>query len=515
MRNLASRARLALAGVLAAALAAGAMAVPAPAAPAGGTVTIALFADPVTMDPHRSNDGPSITIWNQIYNTLVDHNAKGEIVPMLAERWQRIGDRSWRFYLRRGVKFHDGSELTAEDVKFSLERLISPATRSPAAFLLNVLDRVDVEGRYEVRLVLKNPFAPILNHLVARPTSIVPAALVRASADEFARRPVGTGPFRFGSFVRGDRVELVRNPDYFAGPPNIERLVVRIIPEASTAVAELESGGVQALLTVPAQDVARLRRNRNLSVAVIPSHRITALVINTERPPFNDARVRQALSYAIDRKGVLEAAEAGLGVVAAGPLSPIIFGYDGKIPPYPKDLSKARQLLSEAGVSLPLRTEILVWNLPAIVRMAEPVQAQLREAGVEASLRVLEFGAALQQQYAGNFALSTMQWGTVTLDGDYSMYALFHSDSIGPPGNWARYRNQEVDRLIATGRANGNPEVRKRAYAQALEIIARDAPWIFLYHPSAAYAMRADLKDVVIPPAGPTFINVTRATLGR
>jgi peptide/nickel transport system substrate-binding protein len=506
--------RRGLVAVIVAGLVAGVMVVPAPAVPAGGTVTIAIFTDPVTMDPHRSNDGPSITIWNQIYNTLVDHNARGEIVPMLAERWQRIGDRSWRFYLRKGVKFHDGTELTAEDVKFSLERLINPATRSPAAFLLNVLDRVEVEGTHQVRLVMKNPFAPLLNHLVSRPTSIVPAARVRASPDEFARRPIGTGPFRFVSFVRGDRVELVRNPDYFKGATKIERLVVRVIPEASTAVAELESGGVQALTSVPAQDVGRLRRNRNLTVAVIPSHRITALVINTERAPFNDVRVRQALSYAIDRKGVLDAAESGLGVVASGPLSPIIFGHNDKLQPYPKDLNKARQLLAEAGVTN-LRTEILVWNLPAIVRMAEPVQAQLREAGIDASLRVMEFGAALQQQYAGNFALSTMQWGTVTLDGDYSMYALFHSDSIGPPGNWARYRRPQVDQLIATGRANGNPEVRRRAYFQAQEIIAADAPWIFLYHPSAAYAVRAELKGVVIPPAGPTFINVTEASLGQ
>jgi peptide/nickel transport system substrate-binding protein len=501
--------------VLAAGLIAQGVAMPAPAAPAGSTLTVALFADPVSMDPHRSNDGPSNMMWHQLYNTLVDRDEKGEIVPALALRWQRVGDRSWRFFLRQGVKFHDGSEMTADDVKFSLERLINPATRSPAAFLLSVLDRVEVEGRHQVRLVLKNPFSPLLFHLMHKPTSIVPAAAVRANPDEFARRPVGTGPFKFGSFVRGDRVELVRNPDYWGGAPKFERVIVRIVPDVSTAIAELEAGGVAGVFNVPAHEVERLRRNRNISVLVVPSYRITALVLNVEKPPFNDRRVRLAASYAIDRKATLNSVEAGLGTVASSALSPLVFGHNDKLQPYPRDLTRARQLLAEAGVGAGLKTEMLVWNIPASVKVAEVAQAQFREAGIDVSLKVTEFGAALREQYAGNFTMSTMAWGTVTLDGDYSMYALFHSDSIGPAGNWGRYRNGDVDRLILTGRTNGNPAVRRQAYLKAQELIAADAPWIFLYHPSAVFALRSEVKDVSIPPQGYVFINLTKGYLAR
>jgi len=488
---------------------------PAPAAPAGTTVTLALFADPISFDPHRSNDGPSNMMWHQLYNTLVDRNDKGEIVPALAEKWQRVGDRTWRFTLRRGVKFHDGSEVTADDVKFSLERLINPATRSPAAFLLTVLERVDVESRYDVRLVLKNPFAPLLFHLMHKPTSIVPAAVVRSNPDEFARRPVGTGPFKFGSYVRGDRVELVRNPDYWGGAPKLERVVVRIVPDAATAIAELESGGVAGVFNVPPHEVARLQRNRTLTVLVVPSHRITALVLNMDRPPFNDRRVRLAASYAIDRKATLNGVEAGLGVLASGPLSPLVFGHNDKLAPLQRDLTKARQLLAEAGHAGGLKTEMLVWNLPATVKLAEVTQAQFREAGIDVGIKVTEFGAALREQYAGNFTISTMLWGTVSLDGDYSMYALFHTDSFGAPGNWGKYSNAEVDRLISTGRTNGNPVVRRQAYHRAQEIIANDAPWIFLYHPSAVYALRTELKDVSIPPQGYVFFDLTKGYLGR
>ena len=488
----------------------------APAAPVtGSTLTLALFADPVSLDPHRSNDGPSNMMWHQIFNTLVDRDEKGNIIPALATKWQRIGDRTWRFDLRQGVKFHDGTEMTAEDVKFSLERLINPATRSPAAFLLTVLDRVDVESRYQVRLILKNPFAPLLFHLMHKPTSIVPAAAVRASADEFARRPIGTGPYKFASYTRGDRLELTRNADYWGGAPKLERIVVRIVPDASTAIAELESGGVAGVFNVPPHEVARLQRNRSLAVQVVPSHRITALVLNVDRPPFNDRRVRQAASYAIDRKATLTAAEAGLGVVASSALSPLIFGHNDKLAPYPRDIAKARQLLSEAGHPNGLKTEMLVWNLPATIKLAEVTQAQLREAGIDVSLKVTEFGAALREQYAANFTISTMLWGTVTLDGDYSLYALFHSDSIGPAGNWGRYSNPEVDRLVATGRTNGNPVVRRQAYLRAQELIAVDAPWIFLYHPSAVFALRSEIKDVSIPPQGYVFINLTKAFLAR
>jgi peptide/nickel transport system substrate-binding protein len=515
MRNLTRQLRRAAVLALAVGLAVQAGAAPAPAAPAATTLTLALFADPVSLDPHRSNDGPSNMMWHQLYNTLVDRDEKGEIVPSLAVRWQRVGDRSWRFFLRQGVKFHDGSEMTAEDVKFSLERLINPATRSPAAFLLTVLDRVEVEGRYQVLLVLKNPFAPLLFHLMHKPTSIVPAALVRAGADEFARRPVGTGPFRFGSYVRGDRVELVRNPDYWGGAPRFERVIVRIVPDASTSIAELESGGVAGVFNVPAHEVARLQRNRNLNVLVVPSHRITALVLNTERPPFNDRRVRLAASYAIDRRATLNSVEAGLGIPAASPLSPLVFGHNDTLTPYPRDPARARQLLAEAGHAGGLRTEMLVWNIPASVKVAEVTQAQLREAGIDVALKVTEFGAALREQYAGNFTVSTMAWGTVTLDGDYSMYALFHSDSIGPAGNWGRYRNAEVDRLIMTGRTNGNPAVRRQAYLKAQEIIAGDAPWVFLYHPSAVYALRSEVRDVTIPPQGYVFIDLTKGSIAR
>lgn len=463
-------------------------------------IVLALGSDIKSLDPHKSNDGPSILTWHLMFNTLVNLDVeKRQVVPALAERWETPDPKTVRFHIRKGVKFHDGSPLTARDVEFSIKRLLDPATKSPAAYLLNVIDTIKADDDYTVTVTTKDPFAPILYHFTHPAASIVPEAVVKAKGEDFARSPVGTGPFKFVSYAKGDRVEFERNPDYWDGAPVPEKVTIRIIPEPSTQVAELESGGVHLAFNVPPQEVSRLRENKDLEVLAVMGWGVQGLIFNLERDPFKDVRVRQALNYALDKEAIVKHVEYGLGEPAAQILSPVVFGYNANLKPYPHDPAKAKQLLAEAGYPNGFETKILVWNMERFVRFAEAVQAQLAEVGVKAKLDVIEFGTALEMAYKGDFDITLMQWGTTTLDGDYSMYALMHSDSWGPEGNWGHYRNPEVDGLIMKARTSPDVKVREEAYQKASELILQDAPWIFSHHPMTAYAKRAALKDVKVP----------------
>ncbi|MEW6524281.1 MAG: ABC transporter substrate-binding protein [Bacillota bacterium] len=463
-------------------------------------IVLAMNTEIRTLDPHKSNDGPSILTWNFIYNTLVDLDiAKGTIVPALAESWTHPDETTIRFNLRRGVKFHDGTELKASDVVFSIKRLIDPATASPAAYLLNVISEVKADDDYTVTVKLKNPFSPIMFHFSHPAASIVPEAAVKALGEDFARKPVGSGPFKFVDHVKGDRVEFARFEGYWGGAPVPEKVTVRIIPEPSTQVAELEAGGVHLAFNIPTHEVARLQDTKGIEVLTVMGWSISGFTFNLQRQPFGDVRVRQALNYALDKEAIVEHVERGLGIPAAQILSPVVFGYDPDLKPYPYDVAKAKQLLAEAGYPNGFQTRLLVWNIERFVRFAEAVQAQLAKVGVDAKLDIIEFGTALDMAYRGDFDISIMGWGTPTLDGDYTMYALMHSDNWGPAGNWGFYRNDEVDRLIVEARTTTDIKVREAAYHRASALILQDAPWIFSHHPMVAYAKRSTLKDVEVP----------------
>lgn len=464
-------------------------------------IVVALNSDIKSLDPHKSNDGPSILIWNQMYNTLVNMDYENrELLPGLAEDWEHLDDKTIRFTIRQGVKFHDGTELTAEDVAFSIGRLIDPATKSPAAYLLNMIDEITVEDEYHVTFGLSEPFAPIMFHFTHPASSILPKAAVEAAGeDEFAKAPVGTGPFVFESYAKGDEVRLVANAEYWEGAPVPETVTVRIIPEPSTQVAELESGGIHIAYNIPTQEVDRLKENPELDVLAVMGWSVQGLVFNYEREPFDDVRVRQAFNYALDKDAIVKHVESGLAEPSGQALAPTVFGYNPDIEPYGYDIEKAKELLADAGFPDGLSTKILVWNMERYVLFAEAVQAQLANAGIDAKLDIIEFGAALDMAYVGDFDITLMQWGTTTLDGDYTYYSLMHSDNWGAAGNWGHYKNDEVDELVMEARVNPDQDVRLESYQKAGELIKEDAPWLFSHFPMVAYGVRANLKDCPIP----------------
>ncbi|MFO8059236.1 MAG: ABC transporter substrate-binding protein [Bacillota bacterium] len=469
-------------------------------------IIIATNNDPPTFDPAKSNDGASILVWNQIYDTLVAYDYENnELVPAIAEDWEAIDDTTVRFYIREGIKFHDGSELTAEDVAFSIDRLIDPDTASPAAYLLNVIEDITVDDEHTVTFTLQKPYAPTLYHFTHPSSSIVSKARVEAEGEDHFEEPMGTGVFKFESYSRGDRVVLVRNEDYWDGAPKPERVTIRIIPEDSTQVAEIEAGGVHVAFNIPTHEVARLEETPDVYIVESLGYGIVGLVLNLQREPLENVKVRQALNYAIDRTSIVEDVDSGFGQPASQLLAPTVFGHHPDLEPYPYDPDKSRELLAEAGYPDGFEASILVWNMDRYVRFAEVIQAQFADVGVDVELDVIEFGAALERGYEGDFDMTTMQWGTTTLDGDYTMYPLLHSDNWGQAGNWGCYSNEEVDELIYQAQVNPDPEVRLEAYQRASEIAFEDAAWVFSHHDFRAYAVHQTLKDVRIPVS---YINI-------
>lgn len=445
----------------------------------GNVLTVAQNADAVTLDPHKTNDHSSANVTEQIYNTLVDLTPDIKIKPSLAESWKQVNDTTWEFKLRKGVKFHNGEELKASDVKFTFDRLLDKKTAAPGAFVLNPVKETKVVDDYTVQIITNQPFAPILYNLTHVATSILNEKAVKEGGDNYGLHPVGTGPFKFVKWDKNSQIELAKNNDYFEGPAKLDKIVYRIIPESATALAEIRTGGVDMVMELPPEQVKQLESGQDVKVDKAPGFAVKYLSFDTREKPFNDPRVRQAINYAINKDEVVKGAYSGLATVANGPLSPAVNGAKKDLPGYGNDLEKAKQLLAEAGYPNGFESTLYLSNADLDKKIATITQAQLGKIGIKLNQQVMEWGAFLDKTGKG-VPMFILSWITVTGDADNGMYALFHSKNFGGPGNRSFYKNEEVDKLLDAGQSETNPEKRQQDYFKAQELIVKDAPWAFL-----------------------------------
>jgi len=469
-------------------------------------LVVAQGTDPTTLDAPLATDSPSATVVTHISETLFELTPEGKIVPHLAEGHSFAdGGRTLTIRLRRGITFHDGTPFNAEAVKFNLERLVSRELASPFAFLLSELERVEVVDSHTVRLRLKNPFAPLLAHLTHSSTAMQsPTAIGRLGA-QYRDNPVGTGPYRFQAWQKGQFVDLVRNENYWGPKPAIPQVRFIPVPEGTTRVALVETGQAHVAVRIPPQDIARLQANRAVQVVRTPSLRTIYIYFNTQRPPFNDVRVRQALNHAVNREEILQFVLGGIGRVSDAPIAPGIFGYT-PVGRYEYNPQRAQELLRQAGVSTPLRVTL---HCPTgryfqDIQVCEAIQGQLRRIGVEASIQTMEWGAYLQETQRplkeNRIQMAMLGWGTVTGDADYGLYPLFHSSQWAPGFNRAFYKNPEVDKLLAQARISTLPQGRLSLYKEAMTRIWQDAPWIFLHSEAQVTAIRQEVQGFLVHP---------------
>lgn len=454
---------------------------------------VAQVADISNLDPHKMNDIYTANVTKQIFNNLVKMNKDMEIQKDLAAAWENPDAQTWIFHLKKGVKFHNGEEFTANDVKFSLERVLDPKTASPGKRLVSELQKVEVVDRYTVRLVTEKPFAPLLTNLTRYEMAMLNEKAVKAAGDDFGKYPVGTGPFRFKEHHHGDKVILSRFDGYFEGPAKIDTIIYRAIPEDATRVVEMESGGIDIMFNLPPQDFDRLNKNPNVQTIDALFQTTTFVGFNTRAKPFDNQLVRQALNYAVDKQAIVEAVWFNRGAPSLGPLSPSIWGFDPTLAPaYPYNVEKAKALLKAAGY--PNGFDCVIWTDPRTERksIVEMVQAFLAQVGVKAAIESYEWGQFLAETRKGAKGLYIMGY-TGTGDADGGLFSRFHSSGIGAD-NRDFWSSPELDKLLEAGRTNLNIEQRKDVYKKIQRLIVEAAPDIFIGIPKNLAAVRKNVK---------------------
>lgn len=481
---------------------------PSPTAGAGrsgGTLRVALPTDIVTLDPALLTDTTSAIVTAQIHEPLFVVDQDLEIVPWLAERLEQPDPSTYVITLRRGITFSNGEELTADDVKFTFDRLMDPATKSPRAWrltdALESSESIQVLDRYTVKVTLKQPFAPFLERLTQASCFILNREAVERAGEAYARQPVGTGPFTLSEWRTGDQVVLERNPAYWAGPARVDRVVFRPLPDTQTRLAELESGGVDLALSVPADQLERLRAEGKVQVQTAETINVFYLGFNTRKAPLTSLPLRQAIAYAINRQEMLERLFGGIGRVAVSALSPTSWAFNPAVERYDYDPERARARLQAAGGPPAEPLELAFNQAPELTQVAERIQAQLKEnLGLNVVLKPMEWGAFLEYIKSGNnHQMYLLNW-TGTVDPDSMLFPLFHSKNFGGAGNRMFYQNERVDQLLTAAQRTVDQQERRQLYAEAQELIARDAPWVPLRHGVVSAAIRPGVEGYRLHP---------------
>ena len=433
---------------------------------AGGyknTLTWAQGADVTSLDPHQGKETPAIQVNTQIFDTLVTVDPEtNEVVPQIAESWEQTDDQTYVFKIREGIKFHDGSDLTAEDVKFSLDRARNSAAVS---YIVNFIEEVTVDDDHTVTVKTTAPYAPTLRNLAIPFAAIVPKAVVEADENAFIQNPVGSGPYKFVEWNHGDHVTLKAFDDYYAGKPETENLIMKVIPETSQRTIALETGEVDLAYDLAVNDIPKVNSDDKLTVYEIPSLTCWYVSMNMNKKPFDNPKVREAMSMAIDRQTIIDTINAGSGQTADAIIAPAVFGYYSTgVKEY--NPTKAKELLAEAGYPNGFSTTLWVNDNQSRIEMCQAMQAMLLEVGVQCNLEVLEFGSFISRTTAGDHDLAYFGWTTSSGDADYSYYSLEHSTQQGAAGNRSFLADPDVDKLIEEARSNTNEEERKELYKE-------------------------------------------------
>jgi peptide/nickel transport system substrate-binding protein len=457
---------------------------------------VGLAADVTSMDPHFLNLQPNVNISWHVFDALTHVDADARLVPGLALSWRTVDSRTWEFRLRRGVRFHDGGEFTAEDAVFSIERVRRVPNGQFRAFTQRIV-AAEIVDAHTLRLKTAAPYAMVPYDLDSVMIVSRKAAQGAAPADfDSGRAMVGTGPFRFVRYARGDRVELARNDAYWAGRPEFGRVVFRIVPTDPARMAGLLSGELDAIEQVPTPDLPRVARDPSLRVERKVSWRTIFFYADQRHPALRDRRVREALSKSIDRKAIAERLMDGAALPAANLVSPPVFGYARDLEPERHDPAAARKLLAEAGYPQGFELTLSAPNNRYVNddQIAQAVAAMLARVGVRARVETMPINAYLTQGRQGKFAFAMLGWGSFS--GDLALRALVATpDPKTGFGafNWTHYSNPRVDALLERGFATLDEAKREALAQEAMRAAMRDYAVIPLHHQVTTWAMRSSL----------------------
>ena len=487
--------------------------------PAYGDIMVeGSIGDASNLIPILSSDNASHSISAMIFNGLVKYDKDMNIVGDLAQAWD-ISENGLiiTFHLRKGVTWQDGHPFTADDVLYTYRVTIDPKTPTAYAGDFLKVKKAEVIDSHTFRVTYDRPFAPAL---ISWSSAILPKHLLEGkdiTKSPLTRHPIGTGPYMFKEWVTGQKIVLVSNPDYFEGRPYIDGYIMRIIPDMATMFLELRAKGIDRMGLTPLQYTRQTENNlfrTNYNKYRYLSFGYTYLGYNLEKPLFQDKRVRQAISYAINKKEIIEGVLLGLGKEATGPYKPGTWPYNPNVKRYPYDPQKAKELLEEAGWTdsdgdgirdrngTPFVFEIIT-NQGNDLRSkcAEITQKRLSDIGIKVKIRVIEWAAFINDFINKKKFDATILGWSITLDPD--LYDVWHSSKTKQGElNFISFRNEEVDELLEKGRSTFDQAERKKYYFRIQEILAEEQPYTFLYVADALPIINSRVRGIIPAPIG-------------
>jgi peptide/nickel transport system substrate-binding protein len=481
------------------------------------TFVVSSIGDARRLNPVIANDSASGMINDLVFNGLVKYDRNIKLIGDLAERWAISNDgKTIIFYLRRGIRWHDGVEFTADDCLFTYQKFIDPNVATPYSSLYMDVLKAEAVGKYVFRVTYKEPFSPALE---SWGMGMLPKHLLNGkdiNTDTFNRNPVGTGPYKFKEWVAGQKIVLVANDTFFEGRPNIDQVIYRIIPDSATMFQELLFGGVDMMSLNPLQYLRKSETRRireNYRKFRYPANGFTYMGYNLRSPLFGGKKVRQALAYAIDRQAIIDGILLGLGRPCTGPFSDVSWAYNPHAKSYPYDPERAKRMLAEEGWKesdtsgllekdgRPFRFTIMTnQGNNERIRTAEIIQQNFKKVGIDVNIRVMEWQAFLEQIDKRSFDAMILGWG---MGRDPDIYDIWHSSKTKKGEyNFIGYKNDEVDGLLVEGRRTFDMEKRKNIYYRIHAILAEEQPYSFLYVPDATPIVHKRFKGIEEAPLG-------------
>ena len=496
----------------------------------GGTLTVITPSDVATFDPHDGT-GFSVRIYANIYEPLFRKDEKGVLHGHLAQSWRFLDPTHLQITLRKGVKFHSGNALTAEDVKFSFERQLNPDDLARDAGVMKMIETpIKVVDQYTFVLSTKAPTAALVDTLAQSLATLIPdSGEIKKWGKDYALHPSGTGPFKFVQWVRGQYIQLARNPSYWGGVPNIDALRFKVIPEEGTRVLALQSGEADVLFETPPSAIQTLRSNSKIRVSKVATFRDVDVSINAQKPPTDDVRFRRAVAEAIDVKSITDhVVTPDLGHLATGLFPPTVFGAcDVGFPVY--NVAKAKEgfaalgyragsdgILQKDGHPAQLTLVLNPQRDPRNSEVAEAIQAQLRAVGVGLTVRAYEFAtySKILQSAEGDYNLIFHGYGTPTGDADIKA-AFFLHENMPPAGqNSPRFTSPELDSVILAAQREMNKEKRKTLYCKFGKVYRDQAMGVPLYDQFRTTSMQSYVHGMVLHPDEWYTQAFTRVWLG-